>query len=137
MTQKPNEFKRILITGASGYVGSRLARTLAASDYRIRCMARRIESLQRLADSNVETVAADLLEPVSLPPALDGVHTAFYLVHSMTGEEHFAELDRRAAQNFVRAATQAGVKRIIYLGGLGSGFGNVVFGEILGQERSR
>jgi len=121
MTRKPNEIKRILITGATGYVGSRLVRVLTSYDYRIRCMARRIESLDLPADSNCETVAADLLDRATLSPALDGVHTAFYLVHSLTGGGDFAKLDRHAAQNFAYAAKQAGVHRIIYLGGLGCG----------------
>jgi uncharacterized protein YbjT (DUF2867 family) len=84
-------------------------------------MARRPEALGITEGADVEVVGGDVLDPASLAIALKDIDTAFYLIHSMKGEGHFAELDRRAAQNFAAAAKEAGVQRIIYLGGLGAG----------------
>lgn len=108
----------ILITGANGFIGSRLARELCAKGLPVRCMARHPES-SRFPES-AEVVAADLLMPLSLQPALKGIETAYYLVHSMAGgRAGFERRDREAALNFVTAAEKAGVRRVIYLGGLG------------------
>lgn len=109
--------KTVLVTGASGFIGRILTRALMGEDVRLRCMVRRrAETL----DSAVETVRGDMLEPATLPAALDGVDTAFYLVHAMgAGRAGFERRDRDAAGNFVRAAEKAGVRRVIYLGGLG------------------
>ena len=110
----------ILLTGATGYVGGRLLTLLEEQGCRVRCLSRRPESLaDRVADST-EVVAGDLLQPGSLAAALAGVHTAYYFVHSMGADRDFEREDREAAENFVRAADAAGVRRIIYLGGLGS-----------------
>ncbi len=109
----------ILVTGASGYVGGRLLRSLEAAGRRIRCLARRPEFLRARVGSEVEVTPGDLLDAASLHSAMAGVDTAYYLVHSMGSAGEFEEEDRRAAQNFGDAARAAGVKRIIYLGGLG------------------
>jgi uncharacterized protein YbjT (DUF2867 family) len=107
----------ILITGATGYVGGRLLRHLEEGGHAVRCLVRdppRVRSAAR----QTEVVQGDCLDEASLDGALRGVHTAYYLVHSMAGGANFAERDRRAARNFGRAAARAGVSRIIYLGGL-------------------
>ncbi|UCG53429.1 MAG: SDR family oxidoreductase [Candidatus Latescibacterota bacterium] len=109
----------VLITGATGYVGGRLIRTLDRSKYRIRCLARRPEYLRDRVDKGVEVMSGDVLDESSLVDPLTGVETAFYLVHSMGAAGDFAESDRLGARNFGRVAKRCGVKRIIYLGGLG------------------
>ena len=114
--------KIILVTGASGFIGRRLVKELLHRGYRVRCMDRHPAS----QPEGAEQVLADLLKPETLPAALAGVHTAYYLVHSMgAGGGDFAEMDRRAASSFVSAAEAAGVKRVIYLGGLGESADNL------------
>lgn len=109
----------VLVAGASGYVGGRLARALAERGERVRCLARRPEYLQARAPSGTEVVAGDCLDIASLDGPLAGVDVAYYLVHSMGADGDFSERDRQAAWNFADAARRAGVKRIVYLGGLG------------------
>jgi uncharacterized protein YbjT (DUF2867 family) len=109
----------VLVTGASGYIGGRLVRALSAAGCRIRCTARRPEFLRSRVDPAVQVVQGDVLEAASLDAALEGVHTAYYLVHSMADEGDFAERERRGARNFAASARRAGVRRIVYLGGLG------------------
>ena len=112
----------ILLTGATGYVGGRVLRALEAGGHRVRCLARRPEFLQSWVGSDTEIVRGDVLDPESLRFALEGVHTAYYLVHSMAAGGHrYADDDRRGAKNFASAARAAGVRRIVYLGGLGGG----------------
>jgi uncharacterized protein YbjT (DUF2867 family) len=111
----------ILLTGASGYVGGRLRRALEADGRRLRCMARRPEYLRARVAESTEVVAGDVSKPESLTTALRGVHTAYYLIHSMATSRDYAASDRRGAEAFARAAREAGVHRIIYLGGLGEG----------------
>ncbi|MEO5630779.1 MAG: SDR family oxidoreductase [Nitrospiraceae bacterium] len=110
----------ILLTGASGYVGGRLLPSLENQGYRVRCVARRPEILKRKASPSTEVVAGDVLDQPSLDSALRGVDVAYYLVHSMSSTGSFEETDRQAARNFSEAAKAAGVKGIIYVGGLGS-----------------
>jgi len=107
-----------LVFGASGYIGSNLVPALLAAGHRVRATARNVEVLEARGWTGVELVRADALDPASLAPALAGVDTAYYLVHSMAAGRDFAALDRQAAENFARAAAQAGVRRIVYLGGL-------------------
>ncbi|MEP6754152.1 MAG: SDR family oxidoreductase [Chthonomonadales bacterium] len=109
----------ILLTGATGYVGGRLLRVLQDSGRHVRCIARRPDALAHMTTPVTEIVAGDLLDVESLKSAMVGVHTAFYMVHSMGSASEFEELDRKCATNFAEAAKSAGVKRIVYLGGLG------------------
>ncbi len=109
----------ILLTGASGYVGGRLVHRLAASGRPLRCLTRRPDILRDRVEPHTEVVEGDVLDRDSLDAAFQGVHTAYYLVHSMGGAGDFEELDRRAAVNFAEAARSAGVAQIVYLGGLG------------------
>jgi uncharacterized protein YbjT (DUF2867 family) len=110
---------RILITGATGYIGGRLLQALEPLGLPLRCMARRPEVLESKVDPAIEVVKGDVLDRGSLDAALQGVSVAYYLVHSMGSTRSFEEDDRRAALNFGEAAKAAGVGRIIYLGGLG------------------
>src|SRR5688500_6540134 len=114
----------VLLTGATGYIGGRLLRHLEAGDSTIRCLARTPERITPLR-STTQVVRGDCLDEGSLDRALAGVNTAYYLVHSMAAGPRFAELDRRAARNFGRAAARAGVRRIIYLGGLADDVGSL------------
>src|SRR6478736_7537219 len=111
---------RVLLTGATGYVGGRLLRKLEESGRPVRCMVRRPEVLLGRAAEQTEIVHGDILDPDSLHDALAGVTTAYYLVHSMAAPGPFAGADRRGAENFAAAARRSGVRRIVYLGGLGA-----------------
>jgi uncharacterized protein YbjT (DUF2867 family) len=111
----------ILLTGASGYVGGRLLGRLESSGRRVRCLTRRPAVLHGRVAAGTEVVEGDVLARESLDAALRGVDTAYYLVHSMGAGGAFHELDRRAAATFAAAAEAAGVRQIVYLGGLGRG----------------
>ena len=111
---------RILLTGASGYVGGRLLPALEGRGYRVRCLARRPEMLAGRVTAATEIVAGDVLDRASLDAALRGIDTAYYLVHSMGSSSSFEDADRQAARNFAEAAKAAHVSRIVYLGGLGN-----------------
>ena len=107
-----------LLTGAGGYIGSRLLRVLEEGGCAVRCMARRPERIAA-GRATTEVVRGDCLDEASLLAAMHGVDQAYYLVHSMASGPGFAALDRQAAANFGRSAARAGVRRIVYLGGLG------------------
>lgn len=109
----------VLLTGASGYVGGRLIPLLEAQPIKLRCLARSPEKLRLRVKRSTEIVRGDVLDPPSLEAALQGVQTAYYLVHLMSGSHDFEREDRQAATSFAEAARNAGVQRIIYLGGLG------------------
>lgn len=109
----------VLLTGASGYVGGRLIPLLEAQPIKLRCLARSPEKLRLQVKRSTEIVRGDVLDPPSLEAALQGVQTAYYLVHLMSGSHDFEREDRQAATSFAEAARNAGVQRIIYLGGLG------------------
>jgi len=117
---------RILLTGATGFIGKRLLYKLDEAGYQVRCLVRPHETLTLPLPLKHEPEIAygDLLKPDSLISALDGIDTAYYLVHSMGGRSirqtyAFEAKDRMAAENFVHAADKAGLERIIYMGGLG------------------
>ena len=112
---------RVLLTGATGYVGGRLLHRLESSGRQVRCLTRRPEALTTRIADGTEVCAGDVLDAASLRRAMEGVEAAYYLVHSMETSTRFEALDRTAARNFARAARSAGVRRIVYLGGLGSG----------------
>jgi len=114
----------VLITGATGYIGGRLRRRLEEDGrYRVRCVTRRPAALTSRTAPQTEVFAGDALDPASLAPVMRGVDTAYYLIHSMDSSGDFESLDRTAAKNFGDAARAAGVRRIVYLGGLGGGSG--------------
>jgi uncharacterized protein YbjT (DUF2867 family) len=123
---RENESNLILVSGASGFIGSRVViKLLATRKHKIRCMTRKPDALHNYfgaASSLLDIVHADVQNYSDLLRVMKGVDIAFYLVHSMEGSskewKKFAERDRTAAKNFARAATACGVKRIIYLGGL-------------------
>ena len=111
-----------LVTGATGYVGGRLLERLVSEGRELRALARDPSRLEHL--DGVEPVAGDLVRDTGLEAALEGVETAYYLVHSMEratadgSNGDFGARDRQAARNFARAAGAAGVERVVYLGGL-------------------
>ncbi|MEW6094407.1 MAG: NAD(P)H-binding protein, partial [Chloroflexota bacterium] len=114
-------FERILVTGATGYVGGRLTPRLLEAGYRVRVLARNPSQLQgRSWAQRVEVVRGDALDEESLAVALEGIEAAYYLIHSMSTSEDFQQRDLTAAHNFGRMARKSGVKRVIYLGGLGN-----------------
>ncbi len=109
----------VLIAGATGYVGGELLERLLNVGYTVRCLARRPDALRAKAVAGLDVVEGDVLNSASVRAAMAGVGIAYYLVHSMGSAQSFEDQDRTGAQNFASAAREAGVQRIIYLGGLG------------------
>src|SRR5271166_2050759 len=109
----------ILVTGGTGYIGGLLIARLEKQGVKLRCLARNPDKLRSRLQATAEVVPGDILDPLSLDRALQSVHTAYYLVHLMSGSKDFEREDRQATLNFAGAAKQVGVRRIIYLGGLG------------------
>lgn len=110
---------RVLLTGATGYVGGRLLASLERRGVSLRCFVRRAGALRGKVAPSTEIVEGDALDPASVARALEGIDVAYYLIHSMGAGEDFARRDREAARIFGQAAKSAGVRRIVYLGGLG------------------
>ena len=111
---------QVLIAGATGYVGGHLAPELLQRGLQVRCLAR--DPSRATLPERAEVVRGDVLQERTLAPALEGVDVAYYLVHSMGGGDHaFAQRDRTGAEAFARAASAAGVQRVVYLGGLEGG----------------
>ncbi len=112
-----------MLTGATGFIGGLLLGKLEARGHAVRCLARRPDRLTSRTGPATEVVAGDCLDEESLDRAMSGVKLAYYLVHSMGGPGSFEDVDREAARRFGAAAARAGVRRIVYLGGLGEGEG--------------
>ena len=138
-----NDPKRtILISGATGYIGRRLShRLLADNRYTLRLFVRNRRKVQVSITDKVEIFEGSTFEPQSLDAALAGVDTAFYLIHSMGSDHGYRQLDKESAEHFRTACVRAGVRRIIYLGGLGQAesasehlLSRIETGEILSEE---
>jgi len=115
-----SKHQKILVTGATGYIGGRLIRPLLDAGCHVRVMTRNISHLQgRSWLPYVEAVQGDVLDAGSLPAILENIDAAYYLIHSLGDSGEFATRDRQAAENFAKAASKAQVQQIIYLGGLG------------------
>ena len=111
---------KVLISGANGYIGRRLKRRMLEDEsISLRLMVRNRKSISTNGSERAEIVEADTFDPASLERAMEGVDVAYYLIHSMASGDDYREKDRKSAENFRDAAIAAGVKQIIYLGGLG------------------
>lgn len=136
------EQKTILITGATGYIGRRLVEVLQnRSDLRLRVLVRNRHKLAASVVDKVELVEGDTFNMTALQQATEGVDTAFYLIHSMGSDRDFRELDKKSGENFLSACIAGGVRRIVYLGGLGKKnsasshlLSRIETGEILSNE---
>ena len=141
---------KILVTGASGFIGSRVVSkllsfsSLSKDNYEILCLTRNEESLKGRYEKHkdiIKIVVADVNDYPQIVKAMNGVNVAFYLIHSMEGSskewKKFAQRDRKAAQNFAKAATESGVERIIYLGGLIPGESKEDYFKLSEHMRSR
>src|SRR5512135_2896116 len=112
--------RRALVTGATGFVGGRLAAALADRGWEVRCLVRDRSRAQGLADRGFELHEADVLDAEALRGAGAGVEVAYYLIHAMgrgTARGEFEEHERRSARNFAEMAKREGVDRVVYLGG--------------------
>ena len=111
---------RILVTGSTGYIGSQLVQRLSQMPFQIRCLARDPDRIKDIKNTSIEIRRGDLLSYDGLRESFKGIDVAYYLVHSMNSKNDFERLECEAAKNFAQAAVENKVKRIIYLGALGS-----------------
>lgn len=110
---------RVLVTGATGYIGGRLVPRLYEANHDVRCLARVSQRLRGRFDEGVEIVEGDIADAAAVESALKDCDAAYYLIHSMASTSAFTRRDREAAALFGSAARKAGVKLLVYLGGLG------------------
>jgi uncharacterized protein YbjT (DUF2867 family) len=115
------ENRTALVTGATGFIGGRLATALADDGWRVRGLVRNLSRARQLDDGGIELFEGDVLDADSLDGAGQDAEVAYYLVHAMGrgGEGDFEEMERRSAANFAEMAKREGVRRVVYLGGLG------------------
>lgn len=111
---------KILITGVTGYIGGQLVQRLSQMPFQIRCLARDPDRIKDIKNTSTEIHKGDLLSYESVRESFKGIDVAFYLVHSMNSKNDFERLECEAAKNFAQAAAENKVKRIVYLGALGS-----------------
>jgi uncharacterized protein YbjT (DUF2867 family) len=136
---------KVLVTGATGYIGRRLVeRLLGKTEVNVRVLVRNRNKLQAALIDKVEIVEGDTFSEDALNAALEGIDTAYYLIHSMGSDADYQELDRKSAENFRTRCIAAGVRRIIYLGGLGVKdtaskhlLSRIETGEVLAAEPER
>ncbi|MDQ6722914.1 MAG: NAD-dependent epimerase/dehydratase family protein, partial [Thermoproteota archaeon] len=138
--------KKILVTGGSGFIGNSLLKNLIYKKnlmgypYHLRCLTRNKKSITSLKnnENDIEIVEGDILNYNDCLRALDNIDVAYYLVHSMEGStknwKKFSEKEKASAENFMRASTECGIKRIIYLGGLTYGEDDKVSQHMLSRK---
>ena len=105
-----SKLQAVLLTGVSGYVGGRLLKLLEKEPVVLRCLARNTAKIQDLVAKSTEVVQGDVMDRLTLEKAMQGVHTAYYLIHMMSGSKDFEKQDRQAAINFAEAAKNAKVR---------------------------
>jgi uncharacterized protein YbjT (DUF2867 family) len=111
---------KVLVTGATGYIGGQLLKQLSKTNFQIKCLARNPNRIENFNNNSIEILYGDLLKYDSLQESFRGIDVAFYLVHSMNSKNDFDSLEAKAATNFALAAAENKIQRIIYLGALGS-----------------
>lgn len=109
---------KLLITGSSGYVGSRLIRALANTHYSLVCVSRNRKYLENRLPKNAKAVEADFSNDSNFPSVFSGCETAFFLIHSLSEKHEFEDIEAKTAKRFLKACEENGIKKIIYLGGL-------------------